>query len=106
MELTLKFVKLAAEKKVDYSFKYLGPGEVNGRTTLRFERHLPYTDEAGEWPDRVLIVDVDRELQVPVLCVAYADEAKDELLGRYEMSDVKLNVGLADSVFTKEGMGL
>ena len=103
--LTLKYCKIAEEKNV-LDFKYMGNSQVNGRETLVFERHLPYTGEDSEWPDRVLVVNIDKELLLPTLCTAYADDAKTVLLGRYMISDVKLNVNLADSVFTKEGMGL
>lgn len=85
---------------------YLGNGEVNGRDTLVFERRLPYTGPAGEWPDRILTVHIDKELLVPTLCVAHADDKKSELLGSYMMTDIALNVNLDDQVFTKKGMGL
>lgn len=105
MALTLKYCKLASEQGV-LDFAYKGLDTVNGRTTMKFERHLPYTGEDCVWPDRVLVVHVDKELLLPTLCLAYADDAKTELLGHYELADVQLNPGLDQSVFTKDGMGL
>lgn len=103
--MTLQYCKLAKEQNV-LRLEYKGVREVDGSETLLFERHLPYTTEGGTWPDRVLEVYMDKQLLLPVLCVAYADDAKQKLLGRYQLSDIKLNVNLPDSVFTKEGMGL
>src|SRR5690606_481358 len=76
MDLTLKYAKIAKERDVLGKFAYVGTGKVAGRDTLVFERHLPYTGENGAWPDRVLIVHLDRELRVPALCEAYADDAR------------------------------
>lgn len=52
------------------------------------------------------MVNIDREYRLPTLCESYADDAKKNLLGRYMISNMKLNANLPDSVFTKEGMGL
>ncbi len=106
MELTLKFVKRAREQGVPHVFAYAGRGEVDERSTFVFERQLPYTDEQGEWPDRMLVVHVDEELLVPTSCTAYADLDKTKLLGRYQSTNIELNVNLPDSTFTKESMGL
>lgn len=105
MALILKYCKLAREQGI-LRYEYIGKGEVNGRATLVFERRLPYDGPRGTWPDRVLVVHIDAEWLVPTLCQAYADDAKKVLLGKYMTTDLKLNVNLPDSVFTKEGMGL
>jgi hypothetical protein len=105
MALTLKYCWLAQEKGI-LDFEYLGNSSVDKRETLVFERRLPYTGEDGIWPDRVLVVHVDKEWLVPTLCMCYADEEKRVLLGKYMTTDIKLNVNLSESVFTKEGMGL
>ncbi|GMU23956.1 MAG: hypothetical protein AMXMBFR13_40330 [Phycisphaerae bacterium] len=103
--LTLKYCQLAAEKKIlDLAFK--GTSKIGERPTLVFERRLPYTGDDGFWPDRVLVVHLDRELLLPVLCEAFADDQKTRLLGRYQSSDIELNSNLPDATFTKEGMGL
>ena len=103
--LILKYCKMARERKI-LDFTGVGSGEVEDRPTLVFERRLPYTGEDGAWPDRVLVVHMDKELLVPTLCTSYADDQKQALLGKYMMTGVKLNANLPDSVFTKEGMGL
>jgi len=105
LALTLKYCKLAEQKNI-LDFNYIGTENLAGRETLVFERHLPYTGENSEWPDRVLVVHIDKELLLPTLCVAYSDDAKQQLLGEYKMSDVKLNPSLPESAFTKKGMGL
>lgn len=105
LALVIHYCELAQSRGI-LDFDYMGNGEVDGRPTLVFERHLPYTGEDCEWPDRVLVVHIDKEMQMPILCVAYADDAKTQLLGKYLTTDIKLNVNLPDSVFTKEGMGL
>jgi len=106
MVLTLKYVRLAREKGLPYSFEFKGMDKLAGRGTFVFERHLPYESEGGLWPDRALRVYVDRELMLPVRVEAYADDAKTVLLGRYETTNIKLNANLPNSTFTKQGMGL
>jgi hypothetical protein len=103
--LALKYAKLSKERGI-LDFEYKGRGDVNGRETLLFERHLPYAGEGGDWPDRVLLIHIDKEMLVPVLCLCYADDEQQVLLGKYMTTDIRLNVNLPDSVFTKEGMGL
>ncbi|MBP7934069.1 MAG: DUF1571 domain-containing protein [Phycisphaerae bacterium] len=105
LALTLKYAKLAREQGVG-DFAYKGTSEVDGRETLLFERHLPFTGDGSTWPDRVLVVHIDKEHLLPTLCQSYADDAKSVLLGHYQMVDAKFNVNLPDSTFTKEGMGL
>ncbi len=105
LALTLKFSKFAREQNLE-ALAFVGHGEVEERETLVFERRLPYTGDEAVWPDRVLMVHIDKELLLPVLCQAYADDDKQVLLGHYQMSDIQLNVNLPDSTFTKEGMGL
>jgi len=103
--LASKYAKLSRDRGI-LDFRYTGKSEVDGRETLVFERRLPYTSEGGEWPDRVLIVHIDREMVVPTLCLCYADDQQQVLLGKYMTTGIKLNVNLPDSTFTKEGMGL
>ena len=105
LALTLKYCRLAREKNI-LDLRFLGTGQVEGRETLVFERRLPYTGENGAWPDRVLVLHLDKELLVPTLCLAYADNGKTQLLGEYATTRIKLNTNLPDSVFSKEGMGL
>jgi hypothetical protein len=104
--LTLKYALMAREKGI-LDFRYVGMGEVDGRETLVFERHLPYSGEDDRtWPDRILVMHLDRELLLPALCLSYADDERQVLLGKYMTTQLKLNVNLPAEVFTKEGMGL
>jgi len=105
LTLALKYAKLSRERGI-LDFKYKGKGDVDGRETLLFERHLPYAGEGGDWPDRVLVIHIDTEMLVPVLCLCYADDEQQVLLGKYMTTNIRLNANLPDSVFTKEGMGL
>ena len=63
------------------------------------ERRLPYTGEDGPYPDRLLAVFIDSEWLVPTGCFAYADDAKQDLLGSYVLTDVEFNTGLSDEDF-------
>lgn len=105
MVLAAKYARLSRERGI-LDFSYKGKGEVDGRETLVFERRLPYTGEGGEWPDRALVVHIDKEMLVPTLCLCYADDQQQVLLGKYMSTNIRLNVNLPDSTFTKEGMGL
>lgn len=105
LALTIKYARMGIEKGVG-TLVYAGNGSVNERETLVFERRLPYTAEGGEWPDRLLVVHLDKELLLPTLCTAYADDARQVLLGKYMSTDVKINANLDDEVFTKQGMGI
>ena len=103
--LILKYCKLAEEQGI-LDIKYVGNGEVDGRETIVFERHLPYTGNEEEWPDRVLVAHIDRELLFPVLCQSFADDDKTQLLGSYMTTNIQLNANLSESFHTKQGMGL
>ncbi len=103
--LTLKYCKLAAEQGI-LDFRYVGNGEVDHRETLVFERRLPFTGDQTVWPDGLLVVHVDKELQLPTLCQAYTDDGKKQLLGSYMNTDIRLNANLPDKVFTKKGLGI
>ena len=105
MILILKYCKLAAEQDA-LRYDFMGKGEVDGRETLVFERHLPYTGDEAAWPDRVLVVHVDTELLVPIRCEAYADDAKEALLGTYTYTGIELNPNLPDETFSKKALGI
>ncbi len=105
LRLILKYSELAASRG-ELGLRYLGTSQVDGRSTYVLERRLPYAGEAGMYPDRVLIVHLDKEWLLPTECFCFADDAKQELLGHYKLTDVKLNVGLSDDDFTKEANGL
>lgn len=102
LRLILKYCDLGMQRK-EGSVKYVGEGTIAGRPTYVVERRLPYTDDNGMYPDRLLVVHVDKEYLVPTSCTSYADEAGTKLLGRYVVTDIRFNVGLTDRDFARKG---
>jgi hypothetical protein len=90
-----------ALKNGELKFSYTGPGEIDGRKTLIFERFLP---DKPTYPDHHMVVHIDQEWLVPV--ATYCFDAQDNLLGKYIYHNVKLNVGLAFKEFTAASNGL
>jgi hypothetical protein len=87
------------------SLTYAGQGELDGRSTWILKRTLPYTADGGEWPDRVLIVHIDREWLLPIACYTFADDAQQTMLAKYEFSNVRLNTGLTPKDFDAQANG-
>jgi hypothetical protein len=104
LRLILKYAMLAKSRN-ELDFDYLGPSRLNDRATYLFERILPYTGEAGEYPERTLLVHLDRENHMPIGVFAYADDAREDLLGSYVIDNVQLNVGLSENDFDEEALG-
>lgn len=104
LQLIIKFSEMAAERG-ELKLTYMGEGVVAERPTYVIERRLPYTGDDGLYPDRVLEVHLDQENLLPTCCVAYADEAKTKLLGRYLLTNTQFNVGLTDTDFSEEASG-
>jgi hypothetical protein len=102
MQLILKYCDIAAQHH-ELDLKYVGEGTIGGRPTFVLERRLPYTDDNGTYPDRILVVHIDQEYMMPTCCISYADEAKTRLLGKYVTTDIKFNVGLTDRDFARKG---
>ncbi|MBI4717985.1 MAG: DUF1571 domain-containing protein [Planctomycetes bacterium] len=103
---TLERVIAACERARDepaYRLRYLGIGRLDDRECHVFERLLPYHDEGGPFPDRRLLLYIDREWLVPTASVAYADVESRELLGCYLFADVRFNLGLTDADFPLRG---
>jgi len=105
LELLVKYCRLAKDRG-ELSLTFKGESEVDGRPTWVVERVLPYTGPNGDYPDRIAVFHIDQEWKVPVSVRCYADDAKTQLLGRYEYSDVALDAGLADSVFEPATYGM
>lgn len=104
LDLIIKFAELSLEaNKLD--LRFIGVGEFSGRPTFIIERRLPI-DDTGRWPDSLLVVHMDQEWQLPVACYSYGDREKQDLLGKYEYTDVQFNVGLGDKDFQPETYGL
>jgi hypothetical protein len=98
LDFHIKYCEMAQGDPA-YRLAYLGRGEVDGRATFVFERRLPLSTEAATFPDRVQIINIDCGWLVPTGCFAYADDEREQLLGRYVATDVEFNVGLTDEDF-------
>ena len=103
--LIIQYCEKAADEGV-LDLRYVGVGMVRDRPTFVFERRLPYTGQERPYPDRLLVYHIDQEWLLPTACSSYADDAGDELLGRYVLTDVKFNVGFTDADFGPETLGL
>ena len=99
--LLLKYSDMARDRG-ELDLVYLGRSELNGQATYLFRRRLPYTGEDGRYPERLLLVHLDRDTHLPIGVFTWADDEKQELLGSYVFKDVELNPGLPDEVFSKE----
>lgn len=98
LQLILKYCDIAGPRG-ELGLKFVGESAVAGRPTYVIERHLPYTDEGGPYPDRVLVVHIDKEYLLPTSCTSYADDARTQLLGQYVLTDLRFNAGLTDADF-------
>ncbi len=97
-ELLESYNKIADEHGVlDLSFA--GTGEVDGRPTYIIERHLPYTDATGPYPDAMMILHLDQELLLPVAVYSYSDHHAKTLLGSYVFTQVEVNPGMGNDAF-------
>ena len=79
----------------------MGRGEIGGRPTYVFERHLPYTGDEADYPDRLLVFHIDGQYLVPTGCYCYADEAEQALLGSYLYTDIQLNQATPTTTLTR-----
>lgn len=90
-------------KNHDLNLRFTGEGTQDGQPTYMFERRLPYTQEGGTYPDRLLVVHLDQQHLLPVSCYSYGDENKTLLLGKYVVKNARFNVGLSDGDFARKG---
>jgi hypothetical protein len=98
LDLIIKWAEVA-KSDPRYSFRFVGLDEFEGRPCYVLERRLPYTTMDAPYPDRLLVMYIDREWLVPTACYAYADDNRKELLGSYLTTNVEFNVGLTDADF-------
>lgn len=92
-------VNAMASARGDLVLRYTGIGSVDGRPTHIIERRLPYTGERGEYPDAVLVLQLDQEWLLPVSIHSYADQNGEELLGSYVFTNVKFHREIDDELF-------
>lgn len=98
LELIIEYCE-KAQAEGALKLQYVGDGSIDGRPTYVFERRLPYTGEEGPYPDRYLIIHIDKQWLAPTGCFAYADDEGERLLGRYVLTDAQFNVGYTPSDF-------
>ncbi|MFH0982588.1 MAG: DUF1571 domain-containing protein [Planctomycetota bacterium] len=92
LQLIIKFCE-KAQAEGSLELQFVGDGSIDGRPTYVFERRLPYTGEDQPYPDRLLVVHVDKEWLLPTGCFSYADDDGDALLGRYLLTEAEFNLG-------------
>ena len=98
LDLIIKYSeKAAAEGELELQF--VGDGTIDSRPTYVFERRLPYTGEEKPYPDRLLVIHVDKEWLLPTGCFSYADDGGEQLLGRYLLTNAEFNIGYNDTDF-------
>ncbi len=82
---------------LDIAFQ--GEDTIDGRPTYVIVRELPKWVSQDISRDVRLIIHLDQEWLVPVAIYSYADEHERELLGKYVMVNVDLNLGLGETHF-------
>jgi len=90
-----------AKQQDDLQGKYLGQKEVNGRKCILVERILPPKEE---YPCKKMVIAIDLEYLVPIHVTSY--DWQDELLSRYEYTNLEFNVGLRLAQFTANANSL
>ncbi|MEK6642623.1 MAG: DUF1571 domain-containing protein [Planctomycetota bacterium] len=97
-----------AKSKDELKLELVGESHFDGRPVWVVRRTLPYTDEAGFYPDRTAEIYIDKEYRVPVAVYCFSDDAKDpkHLLGKYEYRDIRFGVGLTDKDFEPKTYGM
>ncbi len=98
LEVIVDYCKAAANDPA-FSLRFAGSTDFDNRDCLVFERRLPYRDAGGSYPDRLLVIYIDREWLVPLACFSYADDQATQPLGSYVTTAILFNVGLTDADF-------
>jgi len=107
LDLLIQYCDIAKDRN-ELKLEYRGESFFDGRPTWVIRRHLPYEKEGGRYPDRICEIHIDREYRIPVAVYCYShDEMKPEqLLGKYEYTNIRLNPGLTESDFTPATYGM
>lgn len=98
LDLIIKYVEKGRRNDV-LELRYVGVGDIKGRSTYVFERFLPYDGREAHYPDNLLRYHIDQEWLIPSACYSYSDREGKKLLGSYVMTDVTFDVGLGDDDF-------
>jgi len=105
LELLVRFSQMAADEGT-LTLEYQGQGEFKGRPVWLIKRLLPYTDDNGVYPDRLALIYIDQEWGVPIAIHTFRSDAPipEELLGKYEYTDVKFDAKLTDADFDPDSI--
>jgi hypothetical protein len=107
LDLLIKYCQIAKSRD-ELRLTFRGSTHFDGRPVWVIRRHLPYTGEAGIYPDRSTDIFIDQEYYVPVAVYCYSDEdhKPTNLLGKYEYRDIRFNVGLTPGDFEPGTYGM
>lgn len=105
LELLVRFSQMAADEGT-LTLEYQGQGEFKGRPVWLIKRLLPYTDDNGVYPDRLALIYIDQEWGVPIAIHTFRSDAPipEELLGKYEYTDVNFDAKLTDADFDPDSI--
>lgn len=107
LDLLIKYSELAKSRD-ELSLTFCGEGHFDGRAVWVIRRHLPYTGENCDYPDRTAEIYVDKEYHVPIAVYCYSDDERkpENLLGKYEYRNIRFDIGLSDTVFEPATYGM
>lgn len=107
LDLLIQYCQYAQARN-ELRLTFCGDSRFDGRDVWVLKRSLPYTGEDGPYPDRTARVFVDKEYRVPIAVYCYSDddEKPENLLGKYEYRNIRLNVGLTDADFEPATYGM
>jgi len=103
-EATLRlFIKYCRRAMTNGELQLDFKGETSfcDRPVWLLRRRLPYSQEAGVYPDRLVDLYIDKEYMVPVAIYCYSDDDRkpQDLLGKYEYRNIRFDVCLTEADF-------
>jgi hypothetical protein len=107
LDLLIQYCELARSRN-ELKLEYRGESFFDGRPTWVLRRTLPYTGEGGRYPDRIAEMHIDKDYRIPVAVYCYSndDMLPQSLLGKYEYTDIRLDVGLTERDFDPATYGM
>ena len=107
LDMLIRYCDIARDKG-ELKLEFRGESRFDGRPVWVVRRTLPYTGEAGIYPDRIAEVFIDKELRVPVAvyCYSHEDRSSEHLLGKYEYRNVRFHAGLTEKDFEPATYGM
>lgn len=107
LDLLIKYCQIA-QSRDELDLSLAGASYFDGRPVWVVRRRLPYTGDAGIYPDRTAVIFIDKKYRIPVAVYCYSDdkEEPEKLLGKYEYRNIVFNVGLSDADFDPQTYGM